>query len=579
MQGDVPIIDDVSAYRQSLEAAGESSKARAGHLDRSHFFRYPQDTEALQKEILMLADRGKKAKILEIGVGNLEEPLSYLAAIHASLADKRKSLEDTVDLSMVELRSRSDVTLKNRGLGKTYKDPVSGVKIGAAFLKPNEMRTYKAIPLEPKKDLATAFQLSPISGEYEFHPKIVSFLKEKLDDPSHGHFDTALENYLGAQQDRFDVVACNNVLQHLGGGETYPTPLKNRYMSKAKMETFYAVVTSILNRVEPGGLLIMHTDGKTLSDTKGLLTDTILPDVKLYKREFRKEGTGLYRRLTPEEVQDRFEKNTVIKGRKTSIHTKEVHMTQEDRIKIADIRAHLGEKKNKRSRFVESGQVPRFEELTKQQQQTLAKSIDVSRLGRLPITELSKKELDDFYTKIKPSTFFEKVREGWRNIWGRAEINAHDLSLLAQEYDVDLLYYPGSGFDTVARDALGNEHVVHLSAEENQGKTPWYYKIKEEHDRENGVQNPDMNVVGDFRDSPFQDKTFDAVLVKGIPTHYAVDSIDDLSRVLKENGYVFLARDKMPGLALLRDMIAAKMTKIRDYGNIEVFQNRSSKQE
>ncbi|MBI4272889.1 hypothetical protein HY621_03485 [Candidatus Uhrbacteria bacterium] len=577
MAGDAPTIRDVHAYRQSLVEAGESSKARAGNLDRSKFFRYPQDTETLQKEISKIVDAGGKAKILEIGIGNLEEPLSYLGAIYPTLKDKGRSLQNSVDFAMIELRSRSDVSLANKGLGKTYKDPVSGVKVGAAFLKPHEMSAYQAIPLEPQKDLKSAFQFSPASGEYEFHPDIISFLETNLNDPLHGHFDTALENYLGSQQqDRFDIVTCNNVLQHLGGKEAYPTPLKNRYMSKEQMQTFYDVVNSVLDRVKPGGLLIMHTDGNDPGDAKGLLTDKILKYIGLYKKEFRKEGDGLYRRLTPEEIRERFEKKATIKGRKISLRTKEAHISQKDRTKIEHLRVGFKEKKNINSRLIESGQLPGFEKLTKQQQQTLAKSIDVSRLDRFPTMDIGTQELDGFYKKIKPLTFFQRVQEGWRSIAGRSEIRVQDIQRLAQEYNVDLLYYPGSGFDTIARDALGREHVIHLSAEDDNGKTPWYFKIKEEHDRENGIQGHDMNVVGDFRDSPFQDKIFDAILVKGIPTHYAIDSVDDLERVLKNDGYVFFAPGRMPGLDLLREKIAEKMTLVKKFRDIEVYLNSSN---
>lgn len=565
MPDDLRRIDDVAAYRASLEAAGERSPMKAGHLDRSHFFRYPQDTEALQNEISVIVNVDKKAKILEVGVGNLEEPLSYLAALYTHLSGTGKSLDESIDLTMVELRSRSDVGPTNKGYGKTYKDPGSQAKIGAAFLTPDQRGAYQAFPLEPPKDLKGAFQLSAASGEYEFHPDIVLFLEKQLADQSHAYFETPLENYLGSHQDRYDVVACNNVLQHLGGRGAYPTPLKDRFTPRSKMETFYGVVTSVLDRVGPGGLLIMHTDHK---DTKGLATDVIFKDVALYKREFRKEGDGLYRRLTPEEVQERFEKKATVKGRKTSIRSKEAHITQKDRANIERIRARFRENKTIKNRLIDSGQLPHFEELTKRQQAVLSRSIDVSRLGRVPTIN----QLDEFNEKIKPPKFFERVREVWRSITGRAEIHPQDIKQLAQEYGVNLLYYPGSGFDTIARDALGKDHVIHLSAEENKDSTPGYFEIKRQDDQERGIEGFDMDVVGDFRDSPFQDHIFDAILVTGI---YATDSItDDLVRVLKQGGYVFLAPDTMPDLPLLREKIAAKMTLVKKLRGIEVYQNR-----
>lgn len=580
MNPEQPHIGNVDAYRRSLQEAGEGSMKKIGKLERSKFFRYSQDIQALQSEVSNRAEKGQRTTILEFGIGNLEEPLSYLAALYPVITVNGQTLDEAVDLTMVELRSRKDVTLTDNGLGSTYEDRVTGAKIGGAFLAPEERKNYKVVPLAPKYGLERAFQLNQDGTQYEFHSDILSYLQTKLDDPSHGKFDTALENYIDeVAKAQFDVIACNNVLQHLGGEGAYPTPLKNKFVSRTEMGAFYAVVTSILDRVKHGGLLIMHTDGRTPTDTKGLLTDSILKDVPLYKKEFRKEGEGLYRRLTSQEIQERFEKRTTVKGRTTSIRTKEAVLSQKDQKKIERIHSLLGEQKNFRKMLIESGQLPRFEELRQKQQQILAQTIDAGRLGRLFVTGKSKEELDRFYKTIPSRSWLARAKDAVRDIVsGGGMQHARDVRRVAHEYGIELLYYPGSGFDTTARDAVGSDHVVHLSKEENRDVTPGYFEMKRAADQAKGIVTRDMNVVGDFRDSPFRDGCFDAILVKGIPTHYAVDSVEDFSRVVKEKGYIFLAIDTMQGIDLVREKIAAHFVKVGERGMIDVFQKQTRKE-
>ena len=55
---------------------------------------------------IFLSSLNQKQKLLITGIGNSEEPFSYLASIKEII--KTRKLEDTVDLNIVDLQSRPD---------------------------------------------------------------------------------------------------------------------------------------------------------------------------------------------------------------------------------------------------------------------------------------------------------------------------------------------------------------------------------------------------------------------------------------------------------------------------------------
>ena len=94
------------------------------------------------------------------------------------------------------------------------------------------------------------------------------------------------------------------------------------------------------------------------------------------------------------------------------------------------------------------------------------------------------------------------------------------------------MYYPGSGWDSIPKDTLGVERVVHLSLEEIEGG---YFK----------KLGHGINIVGDFRNSPFCSNVFDATLIYGIPPDAVLEAIPEFRRVTKIGGLIIVATEKI----------------------------------
>lgn len=104
------------------------------------------------------------------------------------------------------------------------------------------------------------------------------------------------------------------------------------------------------------------------------------------------------------------------------------------------------------------------------------------------------------------------------------------LSYLDEEYNIGMLYYPGSGSDSTPKDTLGKDGVVHLSLEENAERTTPYFVFL----------GRGLKVKGDYRQAPFANDSFDATLIYGIPPESAIDAIPEFRRVTKHNGLLIV---------------------------------------
>lgn len=260
-------INDVSEYRRSLIAAGENSLAAS--LDRSEYFRHKKDFELFADEVKKARQEGRKISMLDVGVGNLQEPISYLAAVFSESAGKK--IDDLVDLEIVEIRDRESLKEKY-SLGKQMFSPD----------KPVQPKMYK-----------DSFVL--VEGQYVPQPEIKEYLEQRLSDQTKSHFGTAIENFSRAAKTQYDVVSCNNVLQHLGGTEGYWSPFKNA--SQNNFERYYEEVRRIMHLVKEGGIIFLHTPapGNQL-DTKSKGTSVILKNIPELSEEFDEVVPGVYRR-------------------------------------------------------------------------------------------------------------------------------------------------------------------------------------------------------------------------------------------------------------------------------------------
>lgn len=96
------------------------------------------------------------------------------------------------------------------------------------------------------------------------------------------------------------------------------------------------------------------------------------------------------------------------------------------------------------------------------------------------------------------------------------------LGHLDKEYGIQMVYNAGSGHDRTPKETLGENRVVHLSLEENQG----YFE----------ALGTGIKVIGDYRFSPFKDKSFDVTLMRGLPPESAMKAVGEFRRVSREYG-------------------------------------------
>lgn len=290
--GDTAPISDVDAYHDNLRMHGTVESS----LDRSKIFRYPKDANALRAEARERVDRERPITMLIVGVGNGEEPLSYLSALRSELHSTGGTLQRSVDMHLVDIRPHEDINVQY-GLGQ-----VAGGVLGKAFLSAVPGAAGRMVPAEPPKGMDDAFTLNADGKEYVFHEDIRGAFEAAMADPERAHFRMPVENFVAREPAtmRFDIVACNNVLQHLGGIEGYASPFKNPATDPNEDSPDYSryiqTVRGILDRVAPGGLLIMHTDGATPGDTKGLATQTALDLLPEFTEQFETLQRGVFRR-------------------------------------------------------------------------------------------------------------------------------------------------------------------------------------------------------------------------------------------------------------------------------------------
>lgn len=230
-------------------------------------------------------------------------------------------------------------------------------------------------------------------------------------------------------------------------------------------------------------------------------------------------------------------------------------------------------KKRKKASFEYSERIVRFDKLNTAQQKTLRTIVDPKRIdARLPASK-TEAEVREFYHTHRENNW-DRLKDA---LWlvtigvlsGTEKAIKKDLRRIRKERDFDILYYPGSGYDVVPRDALGGDRVIHLSLEEHDS----YYRMKHAQDGLLGYQKQDIELVGDFRSSPLKDTSVDAVLVKGLPVHSAIDAIGDFERVLKDDGVLLFVNDKsIVDMDILRKEIQKKFIKTGQRGCIEVYQ-------
>lgn len=284
------VITDVEEYRQRLVAAGSSYS----QLDRSDIFRYEKHFAIFEKNLRARLEAGTlPVRMLVIGVGNMQEPMSYLAVAQKISLETGKPLSDIVQMDTIDVRPKEEVesNLNDRhknyfGLGKNQGG------LGMAFASAaSDLRNAPLTPNKPKKGREHAFKLSGKSGEYEFVESIQAYVRELIADEKRARFSTPVEN---AEIQEYDEVSCNNVLQHMGGPGAYPSPFKNKDEPPEAYARYYAEVEKILRRVKVGGTIFIGTDGLS---TNGGESEEHLQKIPYYNECFEQVRTGVHKRV------------------------------------------------------------------------------------------------------------------------------------------------------------------------------------------------------------------------------------------------------------------------------------------
>lgn len=232
-------------------------------------------------------------------------------------------------------------------------------------------------------------------------------------------------------------------------------------------------------------------------------------------------------------------------------------------------------KKRKKTSFEYSERIIDFDKLDTAQKNILRTVVDPKRIdARLPISK-TEAEVREFYHTHHGNNW-ERLKDAlwlvtFGAISGTERAIKKDLRRIRKGRNFDVLYYPGSGYDVVPRDAFGGDRVIHLSLEERDS----YYRMKHAQDSLRGYEKQDMELVGDFRNSPLKDTSVDAVIIKGIPIHSAIEAKEDFERVLKDDGVLLFVNDRsIVDMEILRKEINRKFIKISQKGCIEIYQKR-----
>ncbi len=151
---------------------------------------------------------------------------------------------------------------------------------------------------------------------------------------------------------------------------------------------------------------------------------------------------------------------------------------------------------------------------------------DVSKQFNRPFWDLA----DSSHKKFTENEGGSAKMSPWEQKLGRV------LKYLDREYGIKTLYYPGSGCHQTPKEALGKDKVVHLSFEKDAERATgvgYLAKLGE------GIK-----VKGDYRYSPFKDKSFDAVLIHGTPLASTIEALREYRRVVKDDGLIIVTLDR-----------------------------------
>jgi hypothetical protein len=210
-----------------------TDKAEGGaHLLDSVMFRREGNAAAPSKEFTDISTNletlfksKNSVKLLLIGVANGQEPLSYLSVLYPLAKAKGKSLQETVDLSLVDIRPKlppSEII-----------DSVS--KLGTKMVFRGNEKKGSVI-----RESLNSDDKDPI--HYRVKKPIRDFFEQVVDDPQKSHWETSVVDFVrDGDLQTYDCIFYNNVHGHI------------------RDENKHLIIPGLLDRLAPGGLFITDT--------------------------------------------------------------------------------------------------------------------------------------------------------------------------------------------------------------------------------------------------------------------------------------------------------------------------------
>ena len=249
----------------------------------SAFYRFPEATTAVAQVLEERFNTDQSPiKTLNVGVGNGQEPMTYLTVIDAIARKHQKPLKDCVDLNLVEYLGASQIVSYPYLGYATYKDTGSSVHGTGEFA-------------QPPASVAGSFDRTADQG-YRVKPHIEAVFTDALRSDTKALCGVGIDDVAGCDdrsaaymgtpmfEQQYDLITCNRVLPYING-----YPFKHA-----------AIGEMLLNQVAPGGVLVIdprpdreygEADAETHSVMKLVFTRN-----KTLAEQFTEIKPGVYQR-------------------------------------------------------------------------------------------------------------------------------------------------------------------------------------------------------------------------------------------------------------------------------------------
>lgn len=259
--------------------------AERQNMKLSAFYRFP---EALRAVGQVLEERFKTdqspIKTLVVGVGNGQEPMSYLTIIDAIARKHKKPLKDCVDLNLVEYLGAHQIRPYPYLGYARYEDTGSSVHGTGDFAYP------------PPSTLGS-FDETADKG-FKVKPHIEAIFNESLHSETKGLFGAGIDDVAGCEDrsaafmgtpmfedgQQYDLISCNRVLPYIKG---YPYG-------------HAAIGEMLLKQIAPGGVLVIdpkpdHEYKSADIETQAVMKMVLARNDEL-ARQFTEITPGVYQR-------------------------------------------------------------------------------------------------------------------------------------------------------------------------------------------------------------------------------------------------------------------------------------------